>query len=236
MRCRKGVVEPSHRVYWNAQSGDLPPIVRRGVCSVCARNFRKRKSCSRRPVLAEGPWFIDHELFSSSSSASAYLLCSSLLFPSLSSSYSIVQSSLGRITESSRDRPAVRHWDLTSSDRTLLYFRQKGGCRVFEALPTREPRILPLSQYLQSRSRGCSHPCFLRHCRGFRSNIDIFLLLGRILAHQAMSPSTTAEARSTIGPDNVNSTNSTNGLGDGASGVSRLNLKLPKVTARPMLK
>ncbi|PKX93055.1 uncharacterized protein P174DRAFT_505087 [Aspergillus novofumigatus IBT 16806] len=34
-----------------------------------------------------------------------------------------------------------------------------------------------------------------------------------------MSPSTTAGARSTNGPDNVNSTNSTSGLGDGASGL-----------------
>ncbi|GFF28470.1 hypothetical protein IFM46972_02359 [Aspergillus udagawae] len=34
-----------------------------------------------------------------------------------------------------------------------------------------------------------------------------------------MSPSTTAGARSTNGPDNVNSTNSINGMGDGASGL-----------------
>lgn len=41
-----------------------------------------------------------------------------------------------------------------------------------------------------------------------------------------MSPSTTAGASSTNGPNNnMNSSNSTNGLEDGASGVSRLNLK-----------
>jgi hypothetical protein len=120
----------------------------------------------------------------SSSSASAYLVFSSLLPPSLSSNYPIIQSSLGRITESSRDRPAVRHWDLTSSGRTLLYFRQKGGCGVYEALPTENPESCHCRS-ICNLARAVVRTCVSLSLQGFSEQYRHLSPPGRILAHQA---------------------------------------------------
>lgn len=91
----------------------------------------KKRSCSRRPVLAE-----DRGLSSTtfSSSPSPYpSLRSPLPFAFFQLFYHPIFTRDG-ITESSRDRPGSP----LGSDlhRALLYFRQKGGCRVIEALST----------------------------------------------------------------------------------------------------
>lgn len=112
------------------------------------------------------------------------ILLSRLIFPSLSFSYSIIQSSHGTVSPSPRGIVPVDRWDLTSSGPSILQTKRVAAA-LLKLCRQRDPNLATIAVFAISLARLFAS-VFSCHCRGFRSNIDIFLVLLRILRNVAI--------------------------------------------------